>query len=358
MLNRRRWATRGVALLAAGGLVGKFSGILEGAMDDEKVLVVNTHDRNGGKRSVAAVAFSPDGAMLAVGGADGTIHVYDESGRLVKTWETPPGVGPFHNAVFSLNFSPDGKSLASSGGDKMVRVWDVATWKESAAFGPLEFVSRWIFFSRDGDNLIVATGGTPRTASIRLYDVAKKQDRLVYRPVDTTELRGDFQMNIMDCAISRDRATLAIGTGGGMVLWDLTAGKQALVIPGIEFRMFPGFLPDGSGLATSADGGMQIWDVPSGRRRVFLATAGFIHVAVAFTPDGKHMIVAGILHEPKRHGVLQVWDVARGQKINQVECQPDGLTCLAISPDGKTVAVAGTDGTVRLRSIKALIGKN
>ena len=103
-----------------------------------------------------------------------SLHVYDDSGRLVKAWETPSNGVPFYNAVYSMNFSPDGNSLASSGGDMMIRVWDVATWKETAALGPLEFVSRRVFFSLDGRGRIVATGGAPPTAAVRVFDLAKK----------------------------------------------------------------------------------------------------------------------------------------------------------------------------------------
>ncbi|MBZ5497942.1 MAG: hypothetical protein LAP85_16180 [Acidobacteriia bacterium] len=83
--------------------------------------------------------FSPDGSMLVSGGDDG-VRLWDpNTGKLTRillerrSGESPgPPVtkGPyFAESITTLSFSPDGKVLACGGGNNSLVVWDTATWK-------------------------------------------------------------------------------------------------------------------------------------------------------------------------------------------------------------------------------------
>lgn len=106
--------------------------------------------------AVTAIAFHPDGELLAHSGADGVI--------IIEPWQT---LGSSSNriwlrhaddlrqtyAVTAVAFSPRGKYFASAGLDGTVRLWDYSNWYAERVFGELGSIPQALAFSGDGSRL-------------------------------------------------------------------------------------------------------------------------------------------------------------------------------------------------------------
>jgi WD40 repeat protein len=81
---------------------------------------------------IMALAFSPDGSRIAVGGISGKVPVYDtDSGKLVATCDGN-GAG-----IYVIAFRPDGQHLAAAGFDGRVRLFEPGTGKLIKEFAPV-----------------------------------------------------------------------------------------------------------------------------------------------------------------------------------------------------------------------------
>jgi WD40 repeat protein/serine/threonine protein kinase len=117
------------------------------------------------------VAWSPDGKLIATGGQDGTLRMWNAA---TGTALLPPLQG-HRDGVSSIAFSPDGQRLATAGGgiqthqtfarDPSINLWDVATGQNLLRLKAHDNVVRAVAFGPNGRRLITAS--VDHTARVR-----------------------------------------------------------------------------------------------------------------------------------------------------------------------------------------------
>jgi WD40 repeat protein len=199
---------------------------------------------------IAALAFSPDGGLLAADNGDGRLSIWNLAER--RRQGNPLVVDPVPESLGAVAFSPDGRTLAAGSGDGTVVLFDPTTGNRLG--DPLAgHVAEVESLAYSPDGLLLASSSPDGTVILR--------DAHSRRPIGEPLAPGIGP--ITRIAFSRDGAVLAAaGRSGPVALWDIQT-RQLIGRP--LAAHFPGAfgvaLPDRNTLATAGDDGLVIWNL-------------------------------------------------------------------------------------------------
>jgi WD40 repeat protein/DNA-binding SARP family transcriptional activator len=273
-----------------------------------------------------AVAFSPDGKLLATGFATKVIVWDAATGQKLFTL-AGESIGP---TITHIGFSPDGQRLAAANMDGVPKVWDLTTRAEVFSLTGHEQPCDGIAYSPDGR--LLATGDEEGIAKI--WDAATGQELLTLR-----------QSGVLhSVAFSPDSARLASANEDGTLkVWDSATGKELLSLRYKSGLYDVAFMPDGQRLVTGhQDGTTQIWDAVSGQQLLTLAGHASTVVGVAVSPDGKRIATGGF------DGTVRIWEAAPGRELLTLAAHDDQVYDAVYSPDGTRLGTVSLDGTAKL----------
>lgn len=111
------------------------------------------------------------------------------------------------------------------------------------------------------------------------------------------------------------------------------------------------FSPDGKSLAVAGYGEVLLWDLDKGQlaKRLGGGKLGDAVGAVAFLPDGKSLAVGG--GTPYKNGAVSILNVDTGNVTTTLDEPEEVVYCLALSPDGKMLAAGGADHRAHVWSV-------
>ena len=296
-------------------------------------IVIDDHDT-----FVTALDFSPDARRLASGSSSGIVLLSDAiSGE-------PMLAGDAEQAIECLAFSPDGASVAIGGRKDMIAVWGLTPDAPSFGLAGHHDTVTSIAFSTDGQELLSGSAD----ATMRIWQLLRRDV-----PTPIKSLPGEVEA----CAVTHDGKHVVTAGSTRVQAWNISTGEPArergktiTFERGRRWWLAPDERPlavacsrYGFVAASWARGSIELWESPAEHPR-HLVREGTRTYALCFSPDGLRLATGS------QDNFVRIWDVTGEQSPPAVLEANTDVWSLAFAPCGSRLAAACADGKVRIFS--------
>lgn len=281
------------------------------------------------KADVRSLAFGSEGSVLASGGEDGSLTLWNTKIRKAMSRAEAPG-----SAVMSVAVGPAGKIIATGSADGSVRTWDGLSAKPLLTMS-LPGSAEAVAISPDGRWL----SGAGSNSIVYIWDLAAGRR--------VSELNG-HQDPVRSLAFNHAGTRLASGSGGAFDytarIWDAGSWTLLKTIETGGITNSVAFSPDGKLLGAAGWDRIGLYSPENGElvRKMPWESKHTAVTSITFAPDGRELASG---HE---EGFVKLWDVAGGSLKGTLPAPGGQAKCLAYSPDGNALAVGGKDGVIRI----------
>jgi WD40 repeat protein len=290
-------AFAGSGLLAAGGADGGLH------LWDARRYALRSMTSPG--RPITAVSAAPGQARVAVCDDSRRVTVFDVvRGSLVKRWSRD-----CPRPAVAVAFSPDGSRLATAG--EAVRVWNVSNGAEASPLPDSAARARTLAFDRAGEHLAAAGAD----GVVRVW----QGGRLRYA------LPGHKGW-VCAVAFGPNGRLASAGSDDTIRTWDLATGAASGYAPDLGYRprVLAAHPTDGSFAIGCADGTVRLCTPPRWSDTVVLGRHVQSVASVCFDSAGEQLATAGL------DGTVRVWDLAR-RSAQQVIVPSPGRWAAAVT---------------------------
>jgi WD40 repeat protein len=346
-------------------------------------------------KPLRTIAFSPNHRILAVGGDDGIIRLWDANTfQLIKTLPDirAAAVGRLH-AVRRISFTSDGSKIVAAGFENAIRIWDVAsgtvtmTLSDSRERSDLKFYSLAVHAgpelqyvmagAADGEIRIWNLEQDLTTPAVRKTAHAGEVFAVRYSPAvpdDYASGGRDGKINIYTsghnptAVIRTDQSVvfhlqysplgdelISAGTDRTLKLWRISDQKLIRVFERDGHKktvLSADISPDGSQLLSgSEDTTIKLWNIATASViRTFTGHKKDVE-AVAFHPNGKWIVSVS------EDGMLKVWDIASGKELLSIAVFDDDRY-IAFTPKGSYTGTADITRQVNVTYLDGVVERN
>lgn len=275
-----------------------------------------------------SIGWSADGARLAISSdTSGEVLVWDAATETV-TQSIRLGQG----LVVAMAYSPTGKILGMGGISGALRLRLLDQGQDLTLTGGAPTLQYLAFLNET--NLVAASD----TGGVTVIDLSQQ--------TQTRTLDG-LAGRAYSVAVSPNGNLIAGGSdSGAIILWEARSGRQIRALEGLGGTIFLlAFSSDGRYLTAVNDAAapeVAVWEVQNGAFQYIFTAHRDLISSLAIQPGGRLIATTG------SDGTLRLWDLADGSLIRTIDATADQgwFSSVAFSPDGALLVTGGLDGSV------------